>query len=111
VCQHHIKGDLRTLRAHTITKIVNTTALGGLRAGALEQDHFLLMKDDRLKDAFFKDMPELVAFTSPAMGGKLHKFTESTHHRVLIRHNKPPTRSRAVSTSRQGSIGAGGGAT
>jgi len=62
---------------------VKRTALSALRtivvASALEQDHSLLIVDNSLKDAFCKDMPELVAFTSPTMGSVLHTLKASVH--------------------------------
>ena len=86
ICQHHVKGGLRTWGAPTITsttKIDNGTAPGAFRTivllsgpGALAEDDLLLVTDDRLEDAFFKDVPEPVAVASPTMGGELHKFNK-----------------------------------
>lgn len=59
--------------AHTIT-IVNRAALGAIIIhGAFVQRDFLFMMDNSCKDAFFKDVPELVAFTPPTMGSELNK--------------------------------------
>jgi hypothetical protein len=41
------------------------------------QDFFLLVLDNCFKAAWFKDMPEQVAITSPTIGSELHKLKES----------------------------------
>ena len=67
---------------------VKRTASRALRAiilsSAIAQDHSVLPLDNRFKDAFFNNMPELVAFTSPAMGSKLCKFKESVPQHASI---------------------------
>jgi len=86
------KGGLRTWGAHTIT-IVKRTALRALRtvivSGALEQGYYLFVMDNIRKDALLKDVPELVAFTSPTMGSELDKLKESVLS-IGIRHATHP---------------------
>jgi hypothetical protein len=57
------------------------------------QNYFLFVKDDSLKTALFKNMVELVAITSPTMGGELFKepvYQHASTERYRQSENHPP---------------------